>query len=217
MTSPPALSVAILAGAWLAGSLAWSAPGNTPAVSEQVDPLEAADPDDQMPRRLTPLLRRGQALRLLVDVLTGAGVAFLALRLAPVATPLPVTAHAYLAVFLAGLGHAWSPWRQRRGGMASPVILGGLLVLWPWCMPVLLLVGIGAGLATGYLIAAVALAMVALPILAWATDADLPRLLFCLAAAALVLARSAPALLRTWRGDESRFSRLRLLVRLRRP
>ena len=219
MSELSVLSLLILAGAWLAGSMAWSAPvpGYVPAVCEPPDPLDAMDAAEQRPTRLAPRLGRGQALRLLADVLIGVGVAIVALRLAPVATPLSVTAHAYLAVILAAVGQAWSPWRRLRGGMAWPIIVGGLLVLWPWCMPVLLLVAIVGVLATGYLVAAFALAMLALPVLAWSTDAELPRLLFCIAAAALVLARSAPALIRTWRGEESRFSRLRLLVRLRRP
>lgn len=211
------ISWLIFAGAWLAGSMAWSAAGDGPATRAKPDPLDPADATGPDPGLLVALLGRGQALRLLADVLIGAGVAVVALRLAPVATPVSITAHAYIAVFLAAVGQVWSPWRRPRRGMGSPVILGGLLVLWPWWTPVLLLIVLGVVLVTGYLVAAVAVAMLALPLLAWWTGADLPRLVFCIAAAALVLLRSAPALLRTWRGQESRFSRLRLLHRLRRP
>lgn len=216
MLNLPLSSWLILIGACLAGTMAWSARGPAPASRARPDPLDDAD---SVPNAglLTPLLGRGQALRLLADVLIGAGVAFVALKLAPVATPLSVTAHGYLAVFLAAVGQAWSPWRGFRGGAATPTLLGGLMVLWPWCMPVVLLVVMAVVLSTGYLAVAVTLAMLVLPLLAWWTDQDTPLLVFCIAAAALVLLRGAPALVRTVRGEESRFSRLRLLQRLRRP
>lgn len=209
-------SYVILAGAWLCGTLAWSARTRAPVSRARPDPLDDAVPPAGSGLS-TPLIARRQALRVLADVLIGAAVAFAALRLAPVATPVSVTAHGYLAVFAAALGHAWSPWPGFRGGSAIPSLLGGLVVLWPWCMPLVLMVTMAVVLSTGYLIVAVALATLALPVLAWWTDRDMPLLLFCIAAAALVLVRSAPALLRTWRGEESRFSRLRLLQRLRRP
>ena len=217
MPDLPLSSWLIFAGAWLAGSMAWSAPGLGPISRARPDALDDANTETHDGGLLTPLLTRGQALRLLADVLIGAAVAFAALRLAPVATFLSVTAHGYIAVFLAALGQTWSPWRGFRGGSATPVLLGGLLVTWPWCMPMVLAVVMVVGLSTGYLTAAVVLAMLALPMLAWWTDQDVPRLVFCIAAATLVLVRSSPALLRAIRGEESRFSRLRLLLRLRRP
>lgn len=216
MPDLPLTSWLIFAGAWLAGTMAWSAPGAPPGSRARPDPLDDAGVEAPGNGPLVPLLGQGQALRLGADLLIGVAVAFAALTLAPVATSLTVTAHGYIAVFLAALGQTWSPWRGFRGGSATPVLLGGLLVMWPWCTPLVLVVVLVVVLSTGYLTIAVVLAMLALPLLAWWTDQGTPRLVFCMAAAALVLVRSAPALRRTVRGEESRFSRLRLLQRLRR-
>lgn len=211
----PPVSWLLFAGAYLAGSMAWAAHAVAPVRRGVADPLEGEG--EGIDELRTPLFARGRALRLLADVAIGAAVAFVALRVAPVATGLSVTSHGYVAAFLAMVGHAWPLWRRFRGGSSAPVFLGALMVLWPWCMPAVLIVFMAVVLSTGYLAAAASLALLAVPLVAWWTDADAPRLVFAHAGAALVLLRNAPALLRTWRGEESRFSRLRLLLRLRRP
>lgn len=210
----------LLAAAYLAGSMAWSARAAAPAPHGHRDAFNGGDealpaPDD--PALRVPLFGRDRMWRVALDVLIGAVVAWAALRLAPVATPIPVTWHGYLAALAATLGHVVPPWHPRRGGSAAPVVFGALLVLWPWATPLVLAAGLALMLATGYLPLAIAAGIATLPLQAWWTEAAAPRTTFAWVACALVPLRLLPALRRIARGEESRFSRLRLLVRLRRP
>ncbi|ALN59678.1 hypothetical protein GLE_4337 [Lysobacter enzymogenes] len=151
-----------------------------------------------------------------IDIGKGALAAWLALRYAPLGDGLSVTAHGYLAAFAAVLGHVWPLWHGFRGGKGVATLVGGLLVLWPFVTPALLLVW-GATIAlSGYVGLASVIAALSLPLLAWYSDADAPRLWFCVAAAALVLFTHRGNLARLRAGTESRFSRARLLHRWRR-
>ena len=135
---------------------------------------------------------------------------------APVGDGLSVTAHGYLAAFAAVLGHVWPLWHGFRGGKGVATLVGGLLVLWPFVVPALLLVW-GATIAlSGYVGLASVIAALSLPLLAWYGDAGAPRLWFCVAAAALVLFTHRGNLARLRAGTESRFARARLLHRWRR-
>ncbi|SDZ02998.1 glycerol-3-phosphate acyltransferase PlsY [Lysobacter sp. yr284] len=148
-----------------------------------------------------------------IDIGKGALAAWLALRYAPVGT---VTAHGYLAAFAAVLGHVWPLWHGFRGGKGVATLVGGLLVLWPFVVPALLLVW-GATIAlSGYVGLASVIAALSLPLLAWYGDAGAPRLWFCIAAAALVVFTHRGNLARLRAGTESRFARARLLHRWRR-
>lgn len=210
----------ILAASYVAGSMAWSARAAAPVPRGAGDPLQPVEadlpaPDDPALRQ--PLFGRDRLLRTALDVLVGALVAWAALRLAPQATAVSVTWHGYLAAMAAGLGHAFPLWRPLRGGSGAPVLVGGLLVLWPWAAPWVLAAGVGLVLATGSLAAGVVAGLATLPLQAWWTDAQAPRFTFAVVACVLVALRLAPTLRREARGEKPRFSRLRLLVRLRRP
>lgn len=150
----------------------------------------------------------------LFDIGKGVLATWIALRYAPVGMPLSVTAHGYLAAAAAVLGHVWPIWHGFRGGKGAATAVGGLLVLWPWTIPVLLLVWIVVLTTTGYVGLATVVAGVCLPLLAWMTEAEPPRLLFCLGVALYLVFTHRSNLQRLWRGEESRFERARVLHRL---
>ena len=151
-----------------------------------------------------------------IDIGKGVLVAWLALRLAPVGGGLSVTAHGYLAAFAAVLGHVWPLWHGFRGGKGAATALGGLLVLWPYAIPPLLIVWIATLVLSGYVGLATVLAALCLPLLAWWSEAGEPRLWFAFAAAALIVYTHRGNLARLRAGTESRFARARLLHRWRR-
>lgn len=150
------------------------------------------------------------------DIAKGAFAAWLGLAHAPPGQAMSVTAHGYACGLAAMVGHVWPIWHGWRGGKGGATLVGVLLWLWPWVLPVVLLVWGGCVLLTGYVGLATVLAACALPVWAWFTDAEGPRLAFALAAAALVVFAHRGNLTRMRRGEESRFARARLLHRLRR-
>ena len=128
--------------------------------------------------------------------------------------PLSVTTHGYLAATAAVIGHVWPLWHGFRGGKGAATAVGGLLLLWPWSIPVLLLVWIVVLTSTGYVGLATVLAGLGLPLLAWLSDAEPPRLWFCVGIALYLLFTHRANLQRLRQGNESRFERARLLRRL---
>jgi glycerol-3-phosphate acyltransferase PlsY len=152
----------------------------------------------------------------LFDIAKGVFATWLALRLAPLDAALSVTAHGYLAAAAAAIGHVWPVWHGFRGGKGAATLVGGLLVLWPWIIPVLLLAWILMLTSTGYVGLSTVVAGLGLALLAWWTGAEPPRLAFSLFAAAFLLFTHRANLQRLRRGDESRFERARLLHRLHR-
>lgn len=151
-----------------------------------------------------------------IDIGKGALAAWLALRYAPLGDALSVTAHGYLAAFAAVLGHVWPLWHGFRGGKGVATVVGGLAVLWPFAIPLLLLVWGATIVVSGYVGLASVIAALCLPLLAWLSDAGAPRLWFCVAVAVLVAFTHRGNLARLRAGTESRFARARLLHRWRR-
>ena len=86
----------------------------------------------------------------LVDIAKGVLATWLALRLAPVGQPLSVSGHGYAAAAMAVVGHVWPLWHGFRGGKGAATAAGGLLMLWPWVLPPLLLAWLLVLLASGY-------------------------------------------------------------------
>ena len=150
----------------------------------------------------------------LIDIAKGALAAWLALRYAPAGGALSVTGHGYAAAALAVVGHVWPIWHGFRGGKGAATAAGGLLVLWPWVLPLLVLVWLLVLLATGYVGLATVMAGIALPVFAWWLDAGPERTVFAIGMALFVVFTHRGNLLRLWRGNESRFERARLLYRL---
>ena len=150
----------------------------------------------------------------LIDVGKGALASWVALRFAPLSTPLSVTAHGYLAAGAAVIGHVWPLWHGFRGGKGAATLIGGLLVLWPWSL-LLLLVAWGVVLmTTGYVGLSTVVAVATLPLLAWWTDAHPERMWFVVWAALFMAFTHRSNLQRLRDGTESRFARARLLHRL---
>lgn len=151
-----------------------------------------------------------------VDIGKGALAAWLGLRVAPVGVPLATAAHGYLAAFAAVLGHVWPIWHGFRGGKGAATLVGALAVLWPWSLAAIVPTWLLVIIATGYVGLATVLAVLVLPALAWWSGAEAPRLLFAIAAAALLVFTHRANLQRLAAGTESRFAQARLLHRLRR-
>ena len=151
-----------------------------------------------------------------IDVGKGALAAWLTLRFAPLGQALDVTAHGYAAAACAVVGHVWPLWHGFRGGKGAATAVGGLLMLWPWSIGVLLPVWMLVLVATGYVGLSTVLAALALPVLAWGTDAEPARLWFSMFAALFIAFTHRANLQRLRQGTESRFERARLLHRLHR-
>lgn len=151
----------------------------------------------------------------LIDVGKGVLAAWLGRQFAPFDGASNATL-GYAATLAAMLGHVWPVWHGFRGGKGAATLAGGLLVMWPWALPVMLLVAATTVLTTGYVGLATVLTGLSLPLFAWWTDASTPRLVFVMASALFLLFTHRHNLMRMRRGGESRFERARLLHRLRR-
>ena len=149
-----------------------------------------------------------------IDIAKGALAAWLALRLAPVGQPLSVSGHGYAAAAMAVAGHVWPLWHGFRGGKGAATAAGGLLMLWPWLLPPLVLAWLLVLLATGYVGLSTVVAALTVPLWALWTDASPERRAFAIAMTVLLVFTHRSNLLRLWRGEESRFERARLLHRL---
>jgi glycerol-3-phosphate acyltransferase PlsY len=150
-----------------------------------------------------------------VDIGKGALAAWFGLHFAPVGVPLATSAHGYLAALAAVLGHVWPAWHGFRGGKGAATLVGGLGLLWPWALAAIVPTWLLVLIATGYVGLATVLAVLVLPLLAWWSGADAPRLLFAVATAVLLVFTHRANLQRLAAGTESRFAQARLLHRLR--
>lgn len=152
----------------------------------------------------------------LIDVGKGVLATWIAQRWAPLGAPLSVTTHGYLAAGLAVVGHVWPLWHGFRGGKGAATLIGGLLVLWPWSIPLLLLVWGGVLVTTGYVGLSTVLATASLPLWAWLSNAGPNRMWFAMAMALFIAFTHRSNLQRLRDGTESQFARARLLHRLHR-
>lgn len=146
----------------------------------------------------------------IVDIGKGALAAWLGLRFATGASAawLP-----YATAFAAALGHVWPIWHGFRGGKGAATVVGGIAVLWPMAIPVLLAIWLVSLILSGYVGLSTILAGVATAALAIATGALPPRLAFAVAVAGLLVFTHRANLARLRAGTESRFEKARLLRR----
>ena len=151
-----------------------------------------------------------------IDVAKGALAAWLGRRFGSPDGPFDVATLGYGCAFAAMLGDVWPIWHRFRGGKGAATLTGGLLVMWPWALPVLLLVWGGVLSGTGYLGLAMAAAACALPLLAWWNGASVPRWTFAIAAALFLLLTYRGNLRRLFAGGEARMERARVLHWIRR-
>ncbi|MCX7555584.1 glycerol-3-phosphate 1-O-acyltransferase PlsY [Xanthomonadaceae bacterium JHOS43] len=120
-------------------------------------------------------------------------------------------------VLAAVAGHVWPVFFGFRGGKGAATLIGGLAVIWPLALPVVLAVWVVMLVATGYVGLSTIVACAALVPLAWMPiEAISPsRIAFALAAASLILYTHRSNLQRLRAGNEHRFERVRLLARSR--
>jgi glycerol-3-phosphate acyltransferase PlsY len=149
----------------------------------------------------------------IIDIGKGALAAWLGLRFADASNAAWL---AYATAFAAALGHVWPLWHGFRGGKGAATVVGGIAVLWPMAIPVLLAVWLGTLILTGYVGLSTILTGLAVAILALATQADAPRLAFAVAIALLLLFTHRANVARLRAGTESRFEKIRLLHRMTR-
>lgn len=143
----------------------------------------------------------------LIDVGKGALAAWLAQRFAP--TPwLP-----YVAVLAAVAGHVWPLWHGFRGGKGAATLVGGLLVVWPFAVVLLIATWLLVLSLSGYVGLSTVLAAWSLPLSAFGSQDGALRMEFSLAAALLILYTHRSNLLRLRAGTESRFERARVWQR----
>ncbi|MEO6365037.1 MAG: glycerol-3-phosphate acyltransferase [Luteimonas sp.] len=152
---------------------------------------------------------------MLIDVGKGVLAAWLGRKFAPLDGGGSASL-GYATTFAAMFGHAWPLWHGFRGGRGAAPLIGGLVVMWPWALPMLLVVGAATVLSSGYVGLATVLAGLGLPLLAWWSGASAQRAWFAVAAAVLLLVVHRRNLVRMYKGGEARFERARLLHRLRR-
>lgn len=149
----------------------------------------------------------------IIDIGKGALAAWLGLRFADASNAAWL---AYATAFAAALGHVWPLWHGFRGGKGAATVVGGIAVLWPMAIPVLLAVWLGTLILTGYVGLSTILTGLTVAILALATQADAPRLGFAMAVALLLLFTHRANVARLRAGTESRFEKARLLHRMTR-
>lgn len=149
----------------------------------------------------------------IIDIGKGALAAWLGLRFADASNAAWL---AYATAFAAALGHVWPLWHGFRGGKGAATVVGGIAVLWPMAIPVLLAVWLGTLILTGYVGLSTILTGLTVAILALATQADAPRLVFAVAVALLLLFTHRANVARLRAGTESRFEKARLLHRMTR-
>lgn len=149
----------------------------------------------------------------IIDIGKGALAAWLGLRFAGDTHTawLP-----YATAFAAALGHVWPIWHGFRGGKGAATVVGGIAVLWPMAIPLLLAVWLSTLILTGYVGLSTILTGLTVAILALATQADAARLAFAVAVAALLLFTHRANIARLRTGTESRFEKARLLHRMMR-
>ena len=145
-----------------------------------------------------------------VDIGKGALAAWLGLRFADGGN---VAWLPYASAFAAAIGHVWPIWHGFRGGKGAATVIGGIAVLWPAAVPVLLAVWICVLILTGYVGLSTMLAGLALAVLAVTMQVDQTRLIFAAATALLLLFTHRANIARLRAGNESRFEKARLLHR----
>lgn len=147
----------------------------------------------------------------LIDVGKGALAAYLALRFS---SSVYMQILPYIAVFLAVLGHVWPVFHGFRGGKGAATLVGGLLMLWPFSVLVLVIVWSLCLTFSGYVGLSTVLAGFGLLILALVSHATMPVVGFSAAAAFLMLFTHRGNMQRLLQKNEYRFEKAMLWQRV---
>ncbi len=143
----------------------------------------------------------------LIDISKGALAAYLAFRFSS-SSYLHVLPCA--AVMSAVIGHVWPIFHGFRGGKGAATLVGGLLLLWPAAVVVLVLVWLLCLTLTGYVGLSTVLAGSSLLALALIGKAPIPMLVFSATAAFLMLFTHRANLQRLMQKREYRFEKILL-------
>ncbi len=147
----------------------------------------------------------------LIDVSKGALAAYLALGFSS-SSYLDVLPCA--AIMCAVLGHVWPIFHGFRGGKGAATLVGGLLLLWPISVLVLVLVWLLCLTLTGYVGLSTVLAGFSLLALALIAKVPMPLLVFSATAALLMLFTHRANMQRLIQKSEYRFEKMLLWRRV---
>ena len=120
----------------------------------------------------------------------------------------------YAAILAAVAGHVWPLWYGFRGGKGAATLIGGMLVLWPLAVAVLIGVWLLVLSISGYVGLSTILAVWSLPALALLSKSNSLRIQFALLAALFLLYTHRSNVLRLRAGTESRFEKARVWRKL---
>lgn len=145
----------------------------------------------------------------LIDVGKGVGAALVAQKLYPNAMPV-----ALIAVFMAVIGHIWPIFHGFRGGKGAATLVGGLIIVWPQALMVLVMVWVMSLMISGYVGLSTVLAALSLMASAYWFEVDDSLWLFAAASAVLLAFSHRSNIIRLYNGTEPRFEKARVLGRL---
>lgn len=146
----------------------------------------------------------------LIDVGKGALAAYLALRFS---SPTNLHVMPFIALLCAVVGHVWPVFHGFRGGKGAATLVGGLLLLWPFSVPVLVLIWCLCLSLTGYVGLSTVLAGISLLVLALISKTSITALVFSAAAAFLMLFTHRGNMQRLLQKNEYRFDKAMLWQR----
>ncbi len=140
----------------------------------------------------------------LIDVGKGALAAYVALRFTSSAflDVLP-----YVAVMAAVIGHVWPVFHGFRGGKGAATLVGGMVLLWPMSVLVMLAVWLLCLTLTGYVGLSTVVAGFSLLVLALMHLASMEVQVFAALAALLMLFTHRANMQRLWQKNEYRFDK----------
>lgn len=140
----------------------------------------------------------------LIDVGKGALAAYLALRFSS-STFLDVLP--YVAVATAVIGHVWPVFHGFRGGKGAATLVGGVLLLWPMAVLVMLVVWLICLTLTGYVGLSTVVAGFSLLAFALLDSAPMEVQVFAALIAFLMLFTHRANMQRLWQKNEYRFDK----------
>ncbi|HPW33678.1 MAG TPA: glycerol-3-phosphate 1-O-acyltransferase PlsY [Arenimonas sp.] len=143
----------------------------------------------------------------LIDIGKGALAAYLALRFS---SPAYRDVLPSAAVFCAVIGHVWPVFHGFRGGKGAATLVGGLLLLFPAAVLILVAVWCLCLSLTGYVGLSTVLAGFSLLAFALISDAPMPILIFSALAAFLMLFTHRANMQRLLQKNEYRFDKIML-------
>ena len=146
----------------------------------------------------------------LIDVGKGVFAVYLAVRFS---SPAHVQVMPFIALLCAVVGHVWPVFHGFRGGKGAATLVGGLLLVWPLAVLILVLSWFLCLTVTGYVGLSTVLAGFSLLALALISKASMPVLIFSATSALLILFTHRGNMQRLLQKKEYRFEKALLWQR----